>query len=163
MKNANFLFPLITAAALLTMPGAQAADGKSYPGSMCKSAGSGQDLYFGSYSSGSIAANRTASNQTIVCPLVRDTMTKPWTALRVTVRDRSRAKDISCQVRAYDLLGQTVFVSPTDSTAGTGFQTLTFGAGLAQSNWGPFVLSCTLPGMEANTPSYIASYVITEQ
>lgn len=152
-------------ATLLLAAGNQAMaadDGKAYPGSMCQAAASQQDQTYGSYTSGSLISNRTRSTRTVVCPFVRDVISGTWKNVTVRLRDRHDSQDVSCQARAYDVFGQTVFVSPTRTSVGEGFQTLTFGAGLAQSSWGPFVLSCTLPPMQGNAPTYISSYQIRE-
>lgn len=156
----------LTAGLLMATAGSVTAappdDGKSYPGSMCQVAGSNQHLYYGSYSSGATLANRTSSQRTVICPFVRDHVYEPWKNVTVRVRDRHDRLNVSCEVWAYDVDGQSVWVSPTLTSVGTGSQTLTFGAGLAESGWGTFVLSCTLPPMQGNVPTYVASYQIRE-
>jgi hypothetical protein len=53
--------------------GAEAQDAKTFPGSMCQASGSSQNLYYSS----SVVANRAASTQSAVCPIVRDDVTRP--------------------------------------------------------------------------------------
>jgi hypothetical protein len=139
------------------------ADFKSYPGASCRAAGSTQDLYYGSYSSGAIIANRTDATQTVLCPFVREAVSSPWINVSVRLRDRHDSEDIYCQAWAYDPEGESVWASIGVTTSGEGFETLFLGAAEESSTLGSYVLSCTLPPMQdANQPSYIASYTINE-
>lgn len=162
MNNTKLASFLVLGALTLSALDASAGDGKAYPGSLCQTQGSSQQLYYGSFGSGALIANRTASTRSAVCPLVRDVVSGLFQSVRVYVRDRHSRLDIKCQVRGFDAFGQTVYTSPMVSSSGEGFDTLVFGPALAQSNWGPLVLSCQLPPMEGNVPSYIASYRILE-
>ena len=79
--------------------GAEAQDAKTFPGSLCQASGSSQNLYYSS----SVLANRTASTQSAVCPIVRDNVTQPWQRLAVRVRDRHDTQNITCVAYSRDL------------------------------------------------------------
>jgi hypothetical protein len=137
--------------------GAEAQDAKTFPGSTCQASGSSQNLYYSS----SLLANRTASTQSAVCPIVRDNVTQPWQRLAVRVRDRHDTQNVTCMAYSRDLDGTTVW-SQGQSAAGEGFQTLTFNIP-TESDWGTYTLVCQLPPMQdVNQPSYIATYLIQE-
>ena len=150
-------------AAAMTLAGAVSAnDGKTFPGVSCQASGSTQDLYYGT----TVIANRTNSQQSTVCPIVRD---KPKGALKRVViytRDRHSTNDICCNVRAPGKFGTagTGTASTTKCTSGEGDQLISFGP-LAGSvpNLGPYSIVCSIPAMEeVNQPSYLASYRIVE-
>jgi hypothetical protein len=148
---------------LLTLAGASRAEAQqvqTFPGSSCQASGSAQDLYY----SGVAIANRTDGTSSAVCPLVRAKGTAPWLAIGVFVRDRHATQNITCVAQARDLTGVAGSGwSETQSTAGTGDQTLVFGApGAAVPPYGPYVVTCSLPPMVDNVPSYIASIVLVE-
>lgn len=148
---------------LLTFAGASRAEAQqvqTFPGSSCQASGSAQDLYY----SGVAVANRNDSTSSAVCPLVRTNGTKAWRAIVVFVRDRHASQDISCVAQARDLTGVAGSGwSETKSTSGEGDQSLVFGApGVALPPYGPYVVTCSLPPMVDNLPSYIASIVLAE-
>ena len=148
---------------LLTLAGASRAEAQqvqTFPGSSCQASGSAQDLYY----SGVSVANRTDSTSSAVCPLVRTNSTKAWRAIVVFVRDRHASQDISCVAQARDLTGVAGSGwSETQSTSGEGDQTLVFGApGATLPPYGPYVVTCSLPPMVDNLPSYIASILLVE-
>ena len=141
--------------------GASAQQVHSWPGIDCQATGSAQDLY---YSSTGSVANRTAGTASAVCPAVRSNGAAPWILVAVFVRDRHATQDITCTAQAKDLTGTAgIGWSETKSTSGEGDQVLTFGApGGPVPNYGPYSITCSLPAMVANLPSYIASYVVVE-
>lgn len=141
--------------------GVSAQQVHSWPGVECQATGSAQDLYYSS--TGSIA-NRTAGTASAVCPALRVNGVAPWMLVAVFVRDRHAAQDITCTAQARDLTGVAgAGWSETKSTSGEGDQVLTFGApGGPVPNYGPYSITCSLPPMVANLPSYIASYVVVE-
>lgn len=151
------------AVVLLTLAGASRAEAQqvqTFPGSSCQASGSAQDLYY----SGVAVANRNGSTSSAVCPLVRARGTAGWLAIAVFVRDRHATENISCVAQARDLTGVAGSGwSETQSTSGEGDQTLVFGApGVALPPYGPYVVTCSLPPMVGNVPSYIASIVLVE-
>lgn len=135
---------------------AEAADQKTFPGSMCQAYGSSQNLYY----SNSAIANRTAATRSVVCPIVRDNVTQPWQRLAVLVRDRHDTRNITCVAYSHNIYG-TVVWSQSRSTVGEGFQALAFNIP-AESNWGTYSIVCQLPPMQANVPSYLSTYLIQE-
>ena len=135
---------------------AEAADQKTFPGSMCQAYGSSQSMYY----SNSAIANRTAATRSVVCPIVRDNVTQPWQRLAVRVRDRHNTQNITCIAYSHNLDG-TVVWSQARNTVGQGFQTLWFNVPV-ESNWGTYSLVCQLPPMQANVPSYLSTYLIQE-
>ena len=141
--------------------GASAQQVHSWPGSECQATGSAQDLYYSS--TGSIA-NRTAGTASAVCPAMRANGVSPWLLVAVFVRDRHASQDITCTAQAKDLTGAAgAGWSETKSTTGEGDQILSFGVpGGPVPNYGPYSITCSLPPMVANLPSYIASYVVVE-
>ncbi len=148
---------------LLTLAGASRAEAQevqTFTGSSCQASGSAQDLYY----SGVSVANRNGSTSSAVCPLVRSNGAAPWWAIYVFVRDRHETQEISCVAQARDLTGVAGSGwSETQSTSGTGDQALVFGApGTALPPYGPYVVTCSLPPMVDNVPSYIASIVLVE-
>jgi hypothetical protein len=148
---------------LLTLAGASRAEAQqvqTFPGSSCQAAGSAQDLYY----SGVSVANRNGSTSSAVCPLVRANGAAGWWAIAVFVRDRHATQDITCVAQARELSGVAGSGwSDTQSTSGEGDQTLVFGApGAALPPFGPYVVTCSLPPMVDNVPSYIASIVLVE-
>ena len=159
-SNARIVAALVVF--LSTASGMQAQDGKVYPGSMCQAIGSSQDLSYGG--SGFLISNRTSSLNSAACPLVREKVLQPWLAILVHVRDRHSTQDICCIARARDVNATPGSGwSEEQCTTGEGFQVLTFGPpGMPVPAWGPYALVCQLPAIEANLPSYIASYQIVE-
>ena len=148
---------------LLTLAGASRAEAQevqTFTGSSCQASGSAQDLYY----SGVSVANRNGSTSSAVCPLVRANGIAAWWAIYVFVRDRHETQEISCVAQARDLTGVAGSGwSETQSTSGTGDQTLVFGApGTALPPYGPYVVTCSLPPMVDNVPSYISSIVLVE-
>ena len=154
--------PCALALALLLVfaPVSQAASAKTLPGSNCNDASSSQQLTYGDI----VIGNRTASQRSAVCPIPRENVALPWIAVTVQVRDRSDAGDICCRLRASNALGQAGGYSAEQCTTGQGEQTLAFGQPPAGQVpvWGPLALVCSLPAMENNVPSYVASYQIVE-
>jgi len=153
----------IVALLLLTLAGAssaQAQEIQTFPGSSCQASGSAQDLYY----SGVSVANRNGSTSSAVCPLVRANGTADWLAIAVFVRDRHATQNISCVAQARDPSGVAGSGwSETQSTAGEGDQVLVFGVpGEALPPYGPYVVTCSLPAMVNNLPSYISSIVLVE-
>lgn len=139
---------------------ANAMDFKTFPGSICQTAGSQQSLYY-SGSKGMVIANRTDKTQSAVCPIVRDNTTQPWFGLRVTVRDRHSTQDVKCVAHSTPRDGLAGWAA-TNATNGEGFSTLSFGA-IGQAPGGSYSVVCQLPSMEeANQPSYISSYELIE-
>jgi hypothetical protein len=146
---------------LLGVTSAEAQQIQTTPGSACQTSSSSQDLTY----SGLLIANRTDSQQSATCPIVRRNGAAPWTAIAVFVRDRHSTQNISCVAQARDLAGTAgTGWSETKSTSGEGDQTIVFGPpGAAIPAYGPYTVVCSLPAMEeANQPSYIASYVVVE-
>lgn len=159
MKTNRLFAGIVMTCAFLGL-GANAAladDGKSFTASLCQAAGSSQDLY---YSSGMVA-NRNASTASAECPVVRDNMSGVATWIEFEVRDRHDTQNIVCTARSLDVDGSGGGWSQTLSTSGTGFQTLSF-TPTAIPDWGTYVVTCSIPGMTNNTPSYIASYRMLE-
>jgi|SRR5262245_38410973 len=149
--------------ALLTLAGASRAEAQhiqTLPGSSCQASSSVQDLYY----SGVAIANRQDHTISAVCPLVRTKGTANWWAIAVFVRDRHETQEITCVAEARDVTGVAGSGwSETQSTSGTGDQKLVFGApGAALPPYGPYVVTCSLPPMVDNVPSYIASIVLVE-
>jgi hypothetical protein len=151
---------LVFGTVLVSAGSASAQQVHSFPGSTCQATGSAQDLYY----SGTAVANRTAATNSAVCPLVRSRGTAPWLNLAVFVRDRHATQDIVCVAEARDLSGVAgIGWSQTLSTSGEGDQMLMFGPpGGAVPDYGPYVVTCSLPPMVGNAPSYIASYGVVE-
>jgi hypothetical protein len=148
---------------LLTLAGASRAEAQqvqTFTGSSCQASGSAQDLYY----SGVSVANRNDSTSSAVCPLVRANGKAGWWAIAVFVRDRHATQNVSCVAQARDVTGVAGSGwSETQSTSGEGDQTLVFGApGTALPPFGPYVVTCSLPPMVDNLPSYIASIVLVE-
>jgi hypothetical protein len=158
MKAKQLFVGIATACALLGLASsaALADDGKSFPATMCQVSGSSQDIYYGA----GLVANRGAATRSVVCPIVRDKMNAPAIWIEIEVRDRHVTQDIQCTARSMAPDGSGGW-QQTLSTTGTGFQTLTF-APAAAPPWGAYVVTCSLPGMTNNVPSYIASYRILE-
>lgn len=157
-------FVASAALVVLTLVGAsrvEAQQVQTVPGSSCQASGSAQDLYY----SGTAVANRNASVSSAVCSLARTNGTQGWSAIAVFVRDRHASQNITCVAQARDLTGVAgVGWSDTQSTTGEGDQVLLFGpppAGTAPP-YGPYVVVCSLPPMENNAPSYIASIALIE-
>lgn len=151
---------LVLGALLVGAGSASAQQIHSFPGSMCQASGSAQDLFY----SGTVIANRTAATNSAVCPVVRSNGTAPWLNVGVFVRDRHATQDIVCVAEARALSGAAgIGWSQTLSTAGEGDQVLMFSPpGGAVPAYGPYVVTCSLPPMVANVPSYIASYGVIE-
>jgi hypothetical protein len=149
---------------VLTLIGASSAEAQqvqTLPGSSCQASGTTQDLTYG----GSLVANRNDGQSSAVCPLARNNGTQGWSAIAVFVRDRHATQNISCVAQARDLTGVAGSGwSDTQSTSGEGDQVLVFGppAAGAVPPYGPYVVVCSLPPMENNLPSYIASIVLVE-
>ena len=145
---------------LVSAGGASAQQVHSFPGSMCQASGSAQDLYY----SGTAVANRTAATNSAVCPVVRSKGTAPWLHIGVFVRDRHATQDIVCVAEARALSGVAgVGWSQTLSTSGEGDQVIMFDPpGSVVPDYGPYVVTCSLPPMVGNAPSYIASYGVVE-
>ena len=152
---------LVLGTLLLSAGSAKAQQVHSFPGSTCQASGSAQDLYY----SGTTVANRTGATNNAVCPVVRSRGTAPWLSLAVFVRDRRATQDIVCVAEARALSGVAgEGWSQTLTTSGEGDQVLMFGApdDGAVPAYGPYVVTCSLPPMVGNAPSYIASYGVIE-
>lgn len=151
-------------AALLVGPAsASAQQVRTFPGSSCQATGSAQDLYYGS--SGLLIANRGSSQNSAVCPIVRENGLAPWSTVVVVVRDRHSTADITCVARAGDLTGTAgLGWSETQSSVGEGIQAIVFGPPSSDVPlYGPYTIVCSIPAMEeTNQPSYIASYLVVE-
>ncbi len=158
MTTRRITIGITTACALVGLASASAfaEDGKSFPGILCQASGSAQDL---SYSTTSVA-NRNATTSSAVCPIVRDVMGEPASSIEVELRDRHEVQNIQCTAYSVSTTGTAAWLQ-TLSTAGTGFQTLSFDA-IEASDWGAYSLVCALPGMTDNVPSYLATYRISE-
>ena len=84
------------------------------------------------------------------------------TAVAVRFRNRNSKVDGRCEFSSRDINGMT---HDTKSVvAPFGENTLTMGP-VNASNWGSYVLSCQLPGVDAATglPSYIVNYRVDEK
>ena len=160
--RANAFRALLPLALLLAgSVSAQALQVKTLPGSSCQASGSAQDL---SYSSVSVA-NRGDGTRSAICPIVRGNPLAAWTSISVVVRNRHSTQNITCVAEARDVTGAAgTGWSETHSTAGEGVQVLTFGPpGGTVPSYGPYVVTCSIPAMEAaNQPSYISSIIIVE-
>ncbi|MEZ5283850.1 MAG: hypothetical protein R2712_03360 [Vicinamibacterales bacterium] len=82
----------------------------------------------------------------------------------VFVRDRHPTRDITCVAEARSLSGVAgQGWSQTLTTSGEGDQTLMFDPpGLPIPDYGPYVVTCQLPPMVNNVPSYISAYGVIE-
>ncbi|HEY6362294.1 MAG TPA: hypothetical protein VIX63_14370 [Vicinamibacterales bacterium] len=146
---------------LVGATGAAAQDIQTFPGSSCQASGSTQDLYY----SGVLVANRGNITRSAVCPLVRRNGTENWVEIVVYVRDRHSTLNITCTALARDRTGIAgTGWSDTRSSAGEGDQEIVFPApGVGLPDYGPYVVTCSLPPMEeVNQPSWIASITLEE-
>jgi hypothetical protein len=158
MKTKQLFVGIATACALLGLASSAAlADGKSFPGIMCQASGSAQGLYYGA----GALANRSTDTRSVVCPIVRDNLNAAASWIEIEVRDRHDTRDIQCTARSMPADGSAGGWQQTLSTTGTGFQTLTF-TPVSAPPWGAYVITCSLPGMINNVPSYIATYRVLE-
>ena len=154
--------PVVALALILVgATSAAAQDIQTFTGSSCQASGSTQDLYY----SGVLVANRGNGTRSAVCPLVRSNGTGNWVEIVVYVRDRHSTLNITCtaQARARTGIAGTGWTD-TRSSAGEGDQAIVFPApAIGLPDYGPYVVTCSLPPMEeVNQPSWIASITLEE-
>jgi hypothetical protein len=111
-------------------------------------------------------ANHGTSTITVFCPVVRDVSEASdlrVTRIRVHFRNRNSKVDGRCEFSSRDSLGMNV--DSKSVAAPFGEHTLTIEGPIKAETWGSYVLSCQLPGVDAETglPSYIVNYRIDEK
>jgi hypothetical protein len=164
MNNISRLFLTLSVAGLigaLCAPTAQ-ADDKVYPASMCvKVFATGTVEY---NASGRIFNPSSNSAVTVLCPIVRDNTTAPWTTIEVVVFDQHPNLNVSCTAFSFRRDGVAAnSIVRTSAGSSTNAQTLSFGS-VAEFDRGYFFLRCVIPqsAPTSGALSGIASYFIQE-
>lgn len=139
-----------------------ATDEKIFPGTVCQSVFDKD--YPVTYELGTgAAANYANSRLYVVCPLVRDTVLKPWVNVKVTVYDYDTTDSVACTVYNANSNGDSSNVyyksSPVSSNSFTGRQIFNFGKLSASHSRGAYFMTCRVPA----NGSKIASILLEEE
>jgi hypothetical protein len=111
-------------------------------------------------------ANQGSSTITVFCPVVRDVSEAGddrVTRVRVHFRNRNAKVDGRCEFSSRDSSGMTVDTKSV--VAPFGENELTIEGPIVATAWGSYVLSCQLPGLDADSglPSYLVNYRVDEK
>jgi len=153
-------FSSLVALMLLGAHPAAAADGKTYPDSMCAPIG-GEVTPFFCCTTFNLDLNFA---HFVNCPIVRDTVAAASgiSAASITVRDLSPVEDVECTLFSFRPNGTVVASSSRQSSGVSSVpQTLSFG-GLSSVSRGYYNISCRIPRRNANGLSGIVSYQVDE-
>jgi len=150
----------IAAVSMSATMDANAGDGKSFPGTFCQAESVGVHM---GYTRTGRAQNPSSSTMYVVCPIVRDAMTKGIAKANVIVYDRHYSRNLSCTLNSRDQNGGTMGYYKTVSSSGSNStrQVLRLGRQGAFS-YGIYFMRCAVPGKYANNRSEIASYYMEE-
>lgn len=159
-------FGLVTLASTLAV----AADGKVFPGTMCRQEGASSSI---TYDGNGRIQNPTASPVWVVCPIVRDSVTATWSAVTAIVADRNGGADdasnnanVVCRAWTAQVDGLGWYTQKNTLGAYPNwwdFQSLTFATnGANERDWGSYYLECRIPAVYNGLYSGIDSYQIDE-
>ena len=139
---------------------ANAADGKTFPGTFCKANSVGVSL---DYRSTGKVRNPSNNTMTVVCPIVRDSMNGDIAKARIYVIDRNYYQNVSCTLRSLDKTGYSGWYQHK-STNGSSNVTKEL-AFSSRSAWkyGMYFIQCSIPGKYDGHRSEIASYYMEER
>lgn len=147
-------------ALLVFVLSAEAVDSKTLPGSSCQPASS---TYASSLAitKGAIYNTSISASIKVVCPIIDDT-SGDLDYTYMYVYDGHGTSAIECTLYSRDITSTTLFDSDSESSAGTGSQTLTFlNVGGTDGDYYQYI-ECTLPA-KGTTYSYIYGYYAHEE
>lgn len=163
MKKSLSAVAILSAMVQITAP-ADAADSKTFPGSMCHPDGE----TFANFNSGGGLFNPSISAQYFSCPVVRDTSgarTDGILSARVHVADRHASLSISCTLSSRHKTSATAIPSTVEfatlASTGVGQQQLDFLA-LDSGLRGYYVFTCSIPPVTSDGVSGIYYYEVVE-
>jgi hypothetical protein len=143
--------------------GAEAADEKVFPGSLCVRLGTNNSIYY--TGSGGIA-NPSTTTVTVVCPIVRDSVTANYSSVKVVVQDLNPSTNVACSVHATSQTGFLWHAYPNNPLPPnySNSQLYTFNIGqLPQAiDRGSYFVTCDLPPVYNGGTSGVFSYRIDE-
>jgi hypothetical protein len=141
---------------LFGLPTSSGADDKTAPGSACTFTDEGPDRPTLS-SLGRVGNPDTNSDQTVVCPIARETWTVP-DDLEVYVYDGSSSDDVTCRLW-HHLDGDNGFVygDPVSSSGSNVYATLQPDIDTTEYSYGAYTVTCSLPPVGSST-SWVQGY-----
>jgi len=138
-----------------------ATDEKIFPGTVCQPVFKDYPITYEMVTGA--ATNFSNSRLYVVCPLVRDTVLKPWVNVKVTVYDYDTNDSVACTVYNANSVGDYSNVyyksSPVSSNSFTGRQIFNFGKLSASHSRGAYFMTCRVPA----NGSKIASILLEEE
>ena len=153
MKNKTTFISVTVGVLVFAMSAIAMADGKTFPGSLCKEVGdTSPEIY---YSDGSAKNDHDTADSTFVCPIIRDQEPGDHSVdLQVLAWNLHDDKDVKCRLRRYKANG-----SETDSNSisswrqidGWGRTILDFGLQTMEEDDGFMVVECVIPDEDTNS------------
>jgi hypothetical protein len=162
--NAKTLFTTFTLTLLVSAYAWAAPDAKFHPGAMCQTSNKDQVIFRNEQ--GRMYNSTAATQQTWICPVVRDVANATGIAsATVVVEDRNPGVgstfDVRCTLNSRTADGVLIASQPQETDGAPGVATLNYvGVGSAANGYFHFV--CSIPAQSGPNRSGIISYSVTE-